>query len=97
VAKRALLFAISKQIIPACDAQYRPVSRGWFAIWFAIRGLKPLRKGRRPKPTRQSPLPSKCGNLAMLLAMRRTSSRADLRRTIAPHQCGGLGLLRAGL
>ena len=63
MAKRALLFAISKQIIPACDAQYRPVSRGWFAIWFAIRGLKPLRKGRRPKPTRQSPLPSKVWQL----------------------------------
>jgi hypothetical protein len=35
VAKRVLLFAISKPIIPACDAQCRSVPRSWFAIWFA--------------------------------------------------------------
>ena len=33
-----------------------------------------LNRGRRPKLTRQSPLPSKCGSLAMLAAMRRASS-----------------------
>ena len=53
MAKRVPLFAISKPIIPACDTQCRSVPRSWFAIWFAIRGLKPLRKkgadlSRRP-------------------------------------------------
>ena len=35
VAMRALLFAIFPLMILVCDAQYRPVSRSWFAIWFA--------------------------------------------------------------
>jgi len=35
VAKRVLLFAISRPIIPACDAQCLSVLRSWFAIWFA--------------------------------------------------------------
>src|SRR5262245_2684516 len=35
VAKRVLLFAISRPIIPACDAQCLSVPRSWFAIWFA--------------------------------------------------------------
>ena len=35
VAKRVLLFGISKPMILVCVAQCRPVLRGWFAIWFA--------------------------------------------------------------
>ena len=35
VAKRVLPFGISRPTVLACVARYRPVSRGWFAIWFA--------------------------------------------------------------
>ena len=35
VPNHSLLFAIFPLMILVCNAQYRPVSRGWFAIWFA--------------------------------------------------------------
>ena len=44
VAKRVLWFANLASTILPCIARYRSVPRSWFAIWFAIRGLKPLRK-----------------------------------------------------
>jgi hypothetical protein len=35
VPNHSLLFGILPLMILVCYAQYRPVSRGWFAIWFA--------------------------------------------------------------
>ena len=36
VANRAVLLAIFLLTVLPCDVLCRPVSRGWFAIWFAI-------------------------------------------------------------